>query len=44
MTEKLRAGETLPQLTLDVVDGGSVTLPDDLATDFGVVLLYRGHW
>lgn len=44
MTDKLRAGQTLPSLTLDLVGGGSVTLPDDLSTDFGVVLLYRGHW
>ena len=44
MANKLRAGETLPQLTLDLVGGGTATLPDDLSTDFGVVLLYRGHW
>lgn len=44
MPDKLRAGETLPQLRLDLVGGESVTLPDDLSTDFGVVLFYRGHW
>lgn len=44
MADKLRAGETLPQLALELVDGRTVTLPDDLSTDFGVVLLYRGHW
>ncbi len=44
MADKLRAGETLPRLTLDLVGGRSVTLPDDLSTDFGVVLFYRGYW
>ena len=44
MAEKLRAGDTLPRITLSLVGGGEVTLPDDLPTDFGVVLFYRGHW
>lgn len=44
MTEKLRAGDVLPKVTLDLVGGGTRTLPDDIDTDFGVLLLYRGHW
>ena len=44
MGTKLCAGDTLPPLTLDVVGGGSLHLPQDLSTDFGVLLLYRGHW
>ncbi len=44
MAEKLRGGDTLPPITLDLVDGGNVTLPGDLKTDFAVVLFYRGHW
>ena len=42
--DKLRSGDTLPSLRLDLVGGGSMTLPDDLSTDFGLLLLYRGHW
>ena len=44
MGEKLRAGDLLPKIALDLVGGGTLNLPDDLATDFGVLLLYRGHW
>ena len=44
MTDKLQGGDTLPRVTLPLVDGGSVTLPDDLAIPYGVLLFYRGHW
>ena len=44
MGQKLEAGETFPSVTMKLVGGESVTLPDDLATPFGVVLFYRGHW
>lgn len=44
MGEKLRSGETLPTFTLQQVGGGSVTLPEDLPGEFGVVLFFRGHW
>ncbi len=44
MGTKLRSGDTLPPITLDLVGGGSLQVPDDLSTDFGVLLLYRGHW
>ncbi len=44
MGDKLRSGDKLPSLNLNLVGGGSVTLPDDIETDFAVVLFYRGHW
>jgi peroxiredoxin len=44
MAEKLVGGDAFPQLTLNIEDGSSVTLPDDIATPFAVVLFYRGHW
>ena len=44
MGEKLRSGDKLPSFTLNLVGGGTVTLPQDLPTDFGVMLFYRGHW
>ena len=44
MGEKLRSGDTLPSLTLNTVGGGAVTVPQDIDTDFAVVLFYRGHW
>jgi hypothetical protein len=45
MTDKmLDGGDPFPDLELDKVGGGKLPLPDDLAGDWGVVLLYRGHW
>ena len=44
MGEKLKAGDKLPSIVLDLVGGGDVTLPGGLSTDFAVVLSYRGHW
>lgn len=44
MGEKLKIGDKFPSIRLDLVKGGTVTLPDDVQTDFAVVLFYRGHW
>lgn len=44
MADKLRAGDRLPEVTLNLVGGGALSLPGSLDTDFGVLLLYRGHW
>lgn len=40
----LHNGDAFPDLTIDAVGGGSISLPDDLAGSYGVVLLYRGSW
>lgn len=44
MAAKLDSGDSFPSTTLQLAGGGSVTLPDDLQTEYGVVLFYRGHW
>jgi peroxiredoxin len=41
---RLENGQTFPSLQLPQVGGGTVSLPGDLAGDFGVVLVYRGAW
>ena len=41
---RLENGQTFPSLHLPRVGGGTVSLPDDLGGDFGVVLVYRGAW
>jgi peroxiredoxin len=33
-----------PRFALDVVDGQTITLPDDLAGSYAVILFYRGSW
>lgn len=44
MAQKLNTGDQFPQMTLSLVGGGSVTLPDDLEGEYNLVLFYRGHW
>ena len=44
MAEKLQQGDRLPSVTLQLVDGGMITLPDDAPTRYTALLFYRGHW
>jgi hypothetical protein len=41
---RLDIGSRFPRLTLQLLDGSSLTLPDDWAGHAGAVLFYRGHW
>ena len=40
----LNPGDPFPRLTISTTDGQTLTVPDALAGDFGVVLFYRGAW
>jgi peroxiredoxin len=40
----LQNGDTFPDLAVDLVGGGRLALPGDLAGSFAVVLFYRGSW
>ena len=44
MADKLDIGAAFPRLTLDLVSGGTLDLPDGLRTRYRVILFYRGHW
>jgi len=44
MAEKLGIGSTFPSFPLTLVDGRTVTLPEDLDGRYRVILFYRGHW
>ena len=44
MSSKLEAGDRFPQVELNIEDGSTVTLPDDIGTSQAIVLFYRGHW
>lgn len=44
LATRLDNGQQMPTLTVPRVGGGTITVPDDLAGSFGVVLLYRGAW
>ena len=41
---RLRNGQLFPPLAVPAVGGGTISLPDDLAGSYGVVLIYRGSW
>jgi peroxiredoxin len=41
---RLRNGQPFPSLEIPAVGGGMISLPDDLAGSYGVVLIYRGSW
>jgi peroxiredoxin len=40
----LHPGDHFPTFHVPLTGGGTLTLPDDLAGSFGVVLFYRGAW
>ncbi len=44
MGEKLQQGDRFPSLTLKLVQGGMIRLPDEMPTRYVAVLFYRGHW
>lgn len=41
---QLDGGDTLSAFTLNIGADSTLTLPDDMETDNGIVLFYRGHW
>jgi peroxiredoxin len=41
---RLRNGQPFPPLEVPAAGGGTISLPDDLAGSYGVVLIYRGSW
>ncbi|MDP2239966.1 MAG: hypothetical protein Q8K18_07355 [Burkholderiales bacterium] len=44
MSKKLGIGDTFPNLTLNLVKGGTINLPGGMGSKYGVILFYRGHW
>lgn len=44
MNEKLKDGDPFPDFPLNLVDGGSLTLPQEPAANYVVVLFYRGSF
>ena len=44
MGDKLQQGDRFPALTLKLVQGGTMRLPDEIPTRYAAVLFYRGHW
>jgi hypothetical protein len=43
-TTKLDARDPFPHMTLTLVDGSKLILPDDMHGSWSIFLIYRGHW
>ncbi len=44
MGKKLNAGEQFPSITMHIGTDHTITVPEDLDSDYTMVLIYRGHW
>jgi hypothetical protein len=44
MGGKLQQGDRFPQLTLKLVDEGTIRIPAEAPSRYTAVLFYRGHW
>ena len=44
MGEKLQQGDRLPPVTLNLIDGGTLALPEDMSARYLALLFYRGVW
>ena len=44
MGKKLQQGDRFPSLTLQLIDGRTVRIPEEIPTRYAAVLFYRGHW
>jgi peroxiredoxin len=44
MASKLQQGDHFPSLTLKLVSGETVTIPEEMPGRYAAVLFYRGHW
>lgn len=44
MAEKLGIGDIFPKMTINLVDGTTINLPDGLDAKYRIILFYRGHW
>ena len=44
MATKLDAGDRFPAMTLTVVGGESIAIPDEIQSNYTILLFYRGHW
>ena len=44
MAKKLGIGDTFARMTLNLVDGSTLELPDGMSSKYRIMLFYRGHW
>ena len=44
MVEKLIQGDRFPRIELNLTDGSTITLPEEIPGRYLALLFYRGEW
>jgi peroxiredoxin len=44
MAKQLKMGDRFPEYQVQTVDGTTLQLPQDLASEYSVLIFYRGGW
>lgn len=44
MAEKLQQGDRFPSLTLKLISGKNIRIPEEMPSRYLALLFYRGHW
>ena len=44
MSERLTAGQLFPATAIALAEGGTMTLPDDMADGYKMFIIFRGSW
>ena len=44
MGEKLQQGDRLPEISLNLIDSNTLTLPEAMSSRYLALLFYRGVW
>lgn len=44
MAEKLQQSDRFPSVTLKLLDGGTIRIPEEAPGRYSALLFYRGHW
>ena len=44
MGEKLQQGDRFPPMTLKLLSGGTIKLPEEMPSRYLALLFYRGHF
>ncbi|MDA1258662.1 MAG: hypothetical protein O3C10_12615 [Chloroflexi bacterium] len=44
MANKLVQGDKIPSITFELIDGGTIRLPDEMPGRYLALLFYRGNW
>ena len=44
MAQQLSMGDSFPEYTVDIADGTTLKIPQDLPGEYKVLLFYRGEW